>query len=307
MNCPLCRGSSVRRFPKHGIWIRDCRACGHRFAELTEPTNHIEKTYADEYFFGGGAGYSDYLAEAGLLKARGRSYARRVRGRVRTGSLLDVGAAAGFFLQGWVESGWRGVGVEPNARMAEYARTELGIPVEQGTLETLRLPEPVDLVCFSQVIAHFIDPLAALEQAARLTKPAGYWLIETWDRASLTARVAGASWHEYSPPSVLHWFTRAGLRRLAGRFGFHAIASGRTVKWLQVAHARSLLGHSSSGSPVGRLARMVLGLLPQERALPYPSEDLFWMLFRREPNVPALSNKIGAVIQGNSSENDGSL
>jgi hypothetical protein len=53
------------------------------------------------------------------------------------GSVLDVGAAAGFLLAGLRQIGWSGSGVEPNDRMAEHARSQLGLNVRTGTLESL--------------------------------------------------------------------------------------------------------------------------------------------------------------------------
>ena len=77
-----------------------------------------------------------------------------------------------------------------------------------------------------QVVAHFHDLSRAFGNAARLTAPDGCWLIETWDSASWTARVLGAGWHEYSPPSVLQVFSRASLRGLCARMGSTRSPSG---------------------------------------------------------------------------------
>ena len=55
---------------------------------------------------------------------------------------------------------------------------------------------------FDLIIAHVPDIRTALARAASLTRPGGYWLIETSDRASARARRMGARWHFYSPPSA---------------------------------------------------------------------------------------------------------
>jgi SAM-dependent methyltransferase len=264
-------------FAKEGIWIRACWGCHHRWAEIASPSQHVAQVYGDDYFHGGGAGYSDYLSEGELLSAHARRYARILRSRMKPGRILDVGAAAGFLLRGFVEASWQGEGIEPNDRMASHARGQLGLKVHTGTLEELPTGEPFDVVSMIQVIAHFVDPVAALEAAARRTSRNGWWLVETWDRDSLTATLLGRHWHEYSPPSVLHWFSRRGLRSLVKRWGFRESAWGRPVKWLNAGHARSLLTHKL-GPVVGR----VLKLIPDRLALPYPSEDLFWTLYRRE-------------------------
>ncbi len=72
------------------------------------------------------------------------------------------------------------------------------------------------IITMIQVMAHFVDPLDAFDRVARANKNDGLCLIETWNCQSLTARLFGKAWHEYSPPSVLHWFSPARLARLAG-------------------------------------------------------------------------------------------
>lgn len=279
--CTVCGNEGSRSFQKDGYWVLSCPDCGHQFAELDAEPSHVSKTYGDDYFFGGGAGYPNYIGEANVIRAHGRRYAERIARWVPPGEVLDVGAAAGFFLAGLTDAGWRGTGIEPNGRLAAYARAEVHIDVQQGTLEDLPPTRQFDLVSMVQVMGHFLDPRRALEAAARSTRPGGHWLIETWDRASLSARLLGENWHEYSPPSVVHWFSRDGLTRLAGEFGFEPIAHGRPTKWLGVDHARSLLSHKLGDSALGRITDATLGRLPAGLALPYPPEDLFWVLLKR--------------------------
>ncbi len=282
-SCPLCSESSRRRFERHGFWIRDCDRCAHRFAELLPTTEHVESTYDDDYFRGGGAGYRDYVADAELLRERGAWYGRMLGPRLPAGRLLDVGAAAGFWLAGMTDHGWSGRGIEPNVAMATHARERLGLDVMPGTLEDALLNEEFDLIAMIQVVAHFVDVRRALETAARLTRDEGYWLIETWDRASWTARILGRSWHEYSPPSVLHWFSADGLAGAATRCGFSEIARGRPRKRIRGRHAKSLLRHGFGESALGRLASGALNVIPDGLTLPYPTDDLFWMLLRKQP------------------------
>jgi SAM-dependent methyltransferase len=273
--CPICNSPSRALFVKDGYPVRECEVCRHRFAEVATDPGHVARVYGDDYFHGGGAGYGDYLSEGWLLRDRGRWYARLLRRYTTPGTLLDVGAAAGFILQGFLDRGWHGKGVEPNPGMAEYARTRLGLDVRTGTLEDLPPGDVFDLVSLIQVLPHFVEPRRALAAAAAVTRPGGFWLIETWNRDSWTARAFGQNWHEYSPPSVLHWFSPAGLQRLAGQFGFRKVGAGRPAKWINAGHAKSLLRHKL-GAAAG-----VLGVLPDRLALPYPAEDLFWMLLQK--------------------------
>lgn len=99
---------------------------------------------------------------------------------------------------------------------------------------------------------------------------------------SCSAWLFGSSWQEYSPPSVLHWFSPAAVRQLFEPAGFRFVASGRPSKWLNVGHARSLLDYKAHESLPVRGAALLLRPIPEWLDLPYPSEDLFWMLLRRE-------------------------
>jgi len=281
ISCPLCDAEGRICFAAHGYPIRSCRACGHRWAELESTEGHVGSVYRDAYFESGGAGYPDYLAEGRLLREHGRRYARILEAHTTPGSMLDVGCAAGFILRGFCDSGWSGSGVEPNATMARFGRENLGVDIAASTFEDYEDDRRYDLVTMIQVLPHFVDPRRALAAAARLTKPGGLMLVETWDRTSWTARLMGRHWHEYSPPSVLHWFSRAGVRVLAAAFGLTEIASGRPPKRLVAGHAKSLIRHKFEGSRMKRLVNLPLALVPERLTLPYPLDDVFWALFRR--------------------------
>lgn len=279
--CPICGAVTRRRFEKYGYWIRECSSCTHRYVEGVRDATHLENVYGDDYFTGGGAGYSDYLAESELLRERGRKYGQLVSQYVSPpGTLLDVGAAAGVVLQGWQEVGWKGCGIEPNHNMAKYARETVGVDVVAGSLETYSSETQFDLVSMIQVIAHVYDLQKALSRAKALTKPGGFWLIETWDSQSWSARIFGQNWHEYSPPSVLHLFSRRSLRHLCRNLGFEEIATGRPNRWIKGSHVRSLLQHKLQDMPGGRWLVPWVSLIPQRLSLPYWGDDLFWVLLR---------------------------
>lgn len=273
MLCPLCQSESRFAFEAKGYPLLDCTACGHRFAGIDADAAHVAEVYGDDYFSGGGAGYSDYLAEGEMLNLRGRMYARKIaRFASRKGRMLDVGAAAGFILRGFIDEGWQGIGLEPNAEMAKKGAQLLGVSIRRGSLETFDARDRFDLVSMIQVAAHFYDPRAAFAKTSALLNDGGLLLIETWNRDSLSARVFGRNWHEYSPPSVLQYFSEKGLTRFLKEFGFEKIAGGRPSKKISGAHARSLLRYRIGDSPL-------LRLIPERINFPYPSEDLFWALY----------------------------
>lgn len=283
MQCPICRSASRQVFQKHSYGIRQCENCGHRFCELEPSVEHVRTVYGDGYFTEGGAGYSDYLSEMELLVAHGTRYGRLLQRYTTPGRVLDIGAAAGFILKGLQSQGWQGIGLEPNATMAQHGQQTFGLDIRVGTLETFESSEQFKLISMVQVVAHFYELQKAFQSAAALTEPGGYWLIETWNKDSWMARLLGENWHEYSPPSVLHWFSPASLTRLASQFGFSLIARGRPEKWLKGAHAKSLVRYKLETSRLGRAGAGLLDIIPDGIRIPYPTFDLFWAIYQKQP------------------------
>lgn len=275
MNCPLCNSPSKFAFTAKGFDLHDCTACAHRFTALAAGEKHVAEIYDDSYFNGGGAGYSDYLQETEMLIERGRMYARIIeKYSAQKGKMLDIGAAAGFLLKGFTNESWQGYGLEPNAEMAAYGRANFNLDIKQGSLETYKTGEKFDLISMIQVAAHFYSPRAAFEKAFSLLNKDGLILVETWNRASLSARILGKNWHEYSPPSVLQFFSEKGLDAFLKKIGFEKIARGRPPKKISGAHAKSLLKYRLGDN-------FLLKLIPDKLNFPYPSEDLFWALYRK--------------------------
>jgi SAM-dependent methyltransferase len=279
--CPVC-GAVGRLYFRHAVCgIHRCPDCGDLFADYALPADHVDSTYGDGYFEGGGAGYPGYHLDRDILIETGRRYGRLAARHHAPGSILDVGAAAGYILKGYQETGWRGRGIEPNPRMAERARADSGVEVAVGTLEEYRDDRRYDLVSIIQVAAHFRDLPRAFANAAALVADGGLLLVETWNADSRTARFWGKRWHEFSPPSVLHWFTPESLARLVGRSGLQEVARGRPKKRLSGAHARSILTHAVEGSAGLSILKPFGALIPSRLAIPYPAEDLFWAIYRK--------------------------
>lgn len=276
MPCPLCR-SRIQAFvfEVSGIDILDCEECGHRFAEAGGEEAHIERVYGDHYFTEGGAGYADYLSEELLLTKRGGFYAGKLARHSEPGRILDVGCAAGFTLKGFQNAGWNGIGIEPNEMIGSYGRVQLGLDIRRSTLEAFGDAERFSAIAMIQVVAHFREPMLAFEKARDLLMDRGLLLIETWDRGSIVAKTLGKHWHEYSPPSVLQWFSSEGLDKCLSPLGFERLSGGRTLKWISGDHIKSLLKY--------RLGRMPgLGLIPDRIRLPYISDDLFYAIYRKQ-------------------------
>jgi len=266
--------------------ILDCSDCGHRYIVLNEDTkNHLSQIYSDAYFFDGKDGYPNYLEEKEILINHGIRYAQLMSQYNVSGKILDVGCAAGFILKGFQMNGWDCSGVEPNKTMAEYGKREMQLNIEVGSLESFKSGEKYDLITLIQVIGHFYDIDKALENIYSLLKPGGLVLVESWNRASFVAKLFGKSWHEYSPPSVIHWFTDDSLNDLFSVHNFKLVDKGFPKKQINLKHALSLV-HSKTPKFSGK--QKVFDFLSEKfgkHKVYYPPLDLKWYLFRKEAEL----------------------
>ncbi|MGH1360269.1 MAG: class I SAM-dependent methyltransferase [Burkholderiaceae bacterium] len=292
--CPVCGSKTQCLLKLAACDILSCPQCTHQFADLAPTENHIDEQYNDRYFKGGGtSGYEDYVASGSLIRAHGTRYAElmgihslagRTAGECR---LMDIGCAAGFLMSGFKHAGWDVTGIDPNATMVALARSN-GFRAYQGTLETLRddirhgsKNQQYDLISLIQVIAHLTDLERSKESLAALVKDNGFALIETWNCRSMTARLLGPNWHEYSPPNVMHYFSKPSLDRFMDDAGFSPTTGGRPSKTITMGHARSLFRYKYGNTRWGRALLSASRLFKDDFSVPYPSEDLFWRLYQK--------------------------
>ncbi|MEL4457160.1 class I SAM-dependent methyltransferase [Lutimonas vermicola] len=282
MNCPVCSKNNAEfRFIKNGYSILHCKDCDHLFTDYEPTAQGVDHIYSDDYFFKGGVGYDDYTLEKDMLIKRGEYYADKISKHIAPGKVLDVGSAAGFILKGFENKGWNGTGIEPNKSMVDYGRQNLGLNLQQGTIETIELKEKFDLIIIIQVVAHLYDLNCSMNKISNSLNPGGLILIETWDKDSWTSRIFGKYWHEYCPPSTLNYFSKKILNHYMSSHKNLLIDQGTPKKKIHSKHAKSLISHKLMEVKGMNWATVFLKLIPDNVMLPYPSEDLFWALYKR--------------------------
>lgn len=265
-----------------GYDILECKTCGHRFYKLDNQDIHLDDVYSNSYFFEGGDGYPNYLEEKEILINHGTYYANLISKYLPAqGSVLDVGCAAGFILKGFEKRGWVVKGIEPNQTMVAYGKKELGLDLNHGNLESYQDENNFDLISMIQVIGHFKDLDKALKNVCTLLKPFGFVLVESWNRDSLLSRLLGKHWHEYSPPSVIHWFSDKTLINLFEFYGFKLVDKGRPLKRINLKHAISLIVRKF---PNFFLKQKIINFFNEKAGklnVIYPPLDIKWYLFQK--------------------------
>ena len=136
--------------------------------------------------------------------------------------VLDVGCGTGIAARQFRAAGATVLGVEPDARMADFARAG-GLPVEVSTFEAW---EPAGRV-FDTVIAamswHWVDPIAGLAKAAEVLRPRGRLAIFG---------------HVFEPPAAVAEPFAAAFRRVVPDSPFSNLPARRPLDLYQAMYAK---------------------------------------------------------------------
>jgi SAM-dependent methyltransferase len=273
-------------FEVKGYEIIECAACSVAFYRGAESAERIDDLFPDAYFTDGGAGYPDYLGDEAIRRRQAGAYLRRLaESGVAGGSghrALDAGCAAGFFMDEARRVGWEVVGCDVNQSMVAHAQTALDLDARLGGFLDLEFaPESYDLITMFGALEHLPKPRLVMKRIHELLKPGGAVAIETWNRHATIARLLGAHWHVYAPPSCLWYHTRRSLRRLFSADRWREATYRPAPKWISVRHGLSAVEHMAP--KVGAVARRAFDLpVVRDFAVPYPGDDLVFAIFQRD-------------------------
>lgn len=233
-SCQVCGGTQAREmFRDPPYRVLRCQDCSLVYVSPRHADDALHKIYGEDYWNSDSPktrGYASYAEEAHLYLKTFRKRSRFVKRFVPGQQLrvLDIGCAAGFFLQVMQEQGHEVRGIELSSDIAEHAVEALGADrVHVGTLETL-LENPktgferhsFDLITLWDVVEHVPDPQSFLRQARELLRPDGVLILETQNVDSRFARALGSRWQHFKHEEHLYHFNPSTIRTLLDQTAF---------------------------------------------------------------------------------------
>jgi SAM-dependent methyltransferase len=158
------------------------------------------------------------------------------------GTIVDVGAAGGAFVEQAGLRGLRAWGIEPAPAFAQYARDILGVDVRTGLVRAAPVPDrrqrrsgarpegaperrqlptaALDAVTMWHVLEHVTDPVGVLTGLQGALRPCGVLCVEVPNADSAVARALGRDWPGLQPEVHVGQYTPDALGRLLERAGF---------------------------------------------------------------------------------------
>ena len=277
--CVVCGGAVEPAPSKDGYELVRCTSCGLLMRRALPTPQDLEAIYAPDYFTYDPAhpvdGYADYIGDA----ERHREVARRRLGVIerfsdRRGRLLDVGAAAGFFVDEARDAGWAAEGVDVAANVVEWGRRELGVELRIGDISSVSEPEAFHAVTMWDYIEHSLDPRADVAKANELLAPGGLMALSTGDLDSAAARLSRSRWHLLTPRHHNFFFSERTLSQLLERNGF-------AIEWAGHPGARYSLAHLAyKGLPEAAARRLATSAIARY-SLPVNLFDIVTVVARK--------------------------
>jgi len=212
--CHLCGGASEYLFQQNGFDIERCSSCGFMFADLPDWID-LPAIYEDH---GCWAAYDRQWAEME------RFYLARLKHLERfssPGRMLEIGAAAGYFLRAASTRGWDVSGIEISAAMRQACQRNADCDVFSSIDDARASGEVADCLIAFDVLEHVPRPAALLLQARSLLRSGGLIAISTPNFEGQDARLSPAEF--FAPPQHVSYFSPETLSACIESAGFEVL------------------------------------------------------------------------------------
>lgn len=222
--------------------IVKCRVCDFIF---TNPMPVLSEAYVENV--------DDVYLQSSPQRLRAAQKAVEKILKIKTsGKLLDIGCAAGLFLDA-AEKHFSVEGLELSNWAADIASKKH--TVHRKTLSQLNFSEKFDVITLWGVIEHFENPRAEMEAVHAALKPGGIAVIYTGDVDAWLPRLLQKKWWWYQGMHLMYFSNRT-LSRLLNRIGFDVVKYDHQTVYFQLFS----LANSLNRYRIGKLISPILCL-----------------------------------------------
>lgn len=296
--CPICERRTRRLLSRHGRHFERldtviCTGCGlihsHPIPSQGDLEDYYRETYRSDYKSTRTPKLKHLVRYAPGVLARVFEIQRYTRPDQRV--LLDIGSGCGDFLYMATKLGFQARGIEPHQGYAAFARSELGMPVENASFETTSFaPGAFDVINLHHVLEHMSEPVVTLRRLHTLLREDGLLAIAVPD-ISLGAHAPMTQFHRahiynYNHETLTAVLSRAGFKVLNPELGSTSLIACK-VSSARDTGPRSLPhNYEALWSQLGRRSatRHYLCARPYRRfikkLLRYPAEKLLAARYR---------------------------
>jgi 2-polyprenyl-3-methyl-5-hydroxy-6-metoxy-1,4-benzoquinol methylase len=214
-------------FKKEGVWsVVKCRSCGLMWTNPRPTEQEIHRYYPSEY--------APYLNDSPFSE-NSLSVIKQIIKKIfdlkttytptsKPGSALEVGCAAGSYLNFVKGKGWNVEGIELNSSAAHRA-IKNGHKVFVGKVSDF--PDPgkkYDLIVGWMVVEHLHNPIRDLRFLSSLLNDSGKLVISVPNAGSLQFKIFLSYWFPLQLPTHLFHYDKKSISLILNKAGFHVVS-----------------------------------------------------------------------------------
>ena len=221
IKCIFCETHSDRvAIEENGYQGKQCPECGLIYISPRPSLQEVIDLYGhDEAHIPANSHIADDFAK----RLYAKHHLKIINSAIKGGSLLEIGAGAGYFLDEARHVGFETYGLEFNPVQANYVRNELNIPCEQSPLsDSVFDGKKFDVVYHCDVISHLFNPIADFKQMNRSLKDDAYLVFETGNLGEVDPKFFDQI-NCFQYPDHLFFFSTENLVKLLEETGFELI------------------------------------------------------------------------------------
>ena len=267
IECILCGPTNPAVvFEENGYRGMKCSIC-HLISTLPRPAfSEMLQRYADDRAT---VHATSLVGDETSKRWQARHTLSIIKNHKRHGSILEIGAGAGYFLDEARRQGYEVYGIEVNRIEADFINRVLGIvcdtqPLDKSSFEG----KTFDIVYHCNVLSHFYNPVAEFHRAREKMNDGGLIVFETGNLGDVAKRY----YHLFSTfecPDHLYFFGEKSLIRLLQSTGFELVRMRRYPIWQPLLAGKLMKGIReairSGESPPDRTGSSQEGLLAKRQ------------------------------------------
>ena len=256
--CPICASELIGKLyvakdytvsgESFEVWR--CNRCSGGFTQNVPEASSISPYYAAESY----VSHTD--SEKGVINFvyhKVRSFALLTKKKLvkrsvnkSSGTLLDIGAGTGAFVNTMQSGGWQVTGIEPDATAAKQALLRYNIHLQPAdTIYTLGSHQ-FDAITMWHVLEHVHDLHGYFKRFSSLLKPEGLLVIAVPNYTSTDAKFYQQNWAALDTPRHLYHFSPASMELLANAYGFKLVT--KKAMWFDAFYVAMLTEQHNGGS-----------------------------------------------------------
>ena len=230
--CPVCGSDQIN----HALNAKDytvsntefeivqCAKCTLRFTQNVPAENSIGKYYQSENYISHTNSRKGFINNIyhfvrKITLADKRRLIANATG-LKNGTLLDIGAGTGAFVQNMKQNGWQTTGMEPDEETRSRAASLHKVNLLPADVFYNFPAESFNVITMWHVLEHVHDLHAYIKKLKEVLKYGGLIFIAVPNYTCYDAKVYDKYWAAYDVPRHLYHFSPESVRQL---FSIHGL------------------------------------------------------------------------------------